>query len=172
MILRFVRGTAWTSTLIAWQEKAALPFTPSHVEALTSDGKSYIGAHIDGGVAVRPIGYDKGQVACLPHGYDKTAFPGGLCDLHLKLDATPAQDKDFYSYMNAGIGEPYDWLSIIGFVVPEHFHLRNHVICSAKISLALRAAEWFPFRLSAAAHLIDPRDLLLMLSTHMQIPGV
>lgn len=174
MKLRFVRGTAWSSTAIALQEKACMPFTPSHVEALTPEGKSYLGARLEGGVSLKPVGYDKGQIAKLPPGYEKAVFPDGLCDFCLNLDATPAQDAAFYGYLTSKIGEPYDWLSIIGFVVPEHFHLQQHVICSALQTLALRApgCEWLKWRLSAPAHLVDPRDLLLMLSTHMQIPGV
>jgi hypothetical protein len=172
ILLRFVRGTSWTSNLIAAQEKTAVPFTPSHVEALTPDGKSYLGARVGEGVELQPVGYDKGKVAKLPAGYDATVFPDGLCDLHLKLEATPAQSRAFYAYLTSEIGKPYDWLSIVGFVVPEHFHLPNHVICSALQTLALRAAGWFPYRLAAPAHLVDPRDLLLCLSTHTQIQGV
>ncbi len=159
MIIRFVRDSAFTSTLIAAQEKTALPFTPSHVEALTPDGKFYIGAHIDGGVRARPVGYDQATMA---H------------ELLLTLEATPAQDDAFHAFLRDHIGEPYDWKAIIGFLLPEHEHQTQHAICSALIALALRApgCEWFKFRLAAPAHLVDPRDLLLMLSTHMQIPGV
>jgi hypothetical protein len=166
MIIRFVRGTAWESTAIAWQEKACMPFIPSHVEALTPDGKFYIGAHMDGGVRARPVGYDAGLVAKLPD--------GSTCDLQLPLESTPAQDAAFYPFLDSHIGEPYDWRAIIGFLLPEHEHQPQHAICSALITLALRTpgCEWFRWRLAAPAHLVDPRDLLLMLSTHMQIPGI
>ena len=36
----------------------AKPFTPSHAEAVSHDGKSYIGAHLSGGIQARPVGYD------------------------------------------------------------------------------------------------------------------
>lgn len=174
MIIRIVRGSAWESTAIAMQEKTAMPFTPSHVEALTPDGQFYIGAHIDGGVLARPVGYDKGQIAQMPSGYDETAFPEGLCDLRLTLQATPAQDAAFYAFLNSKINEPYDWKAIVGYLLPEHEHQTKHAICSALVTLGLRTkgCEWFKWRLAAPAHLVDPRDLLLMLSTQMQIPGV
>lgn len=151
-----------------------MPFTPSHVEARTPDGGFFIGAHLLGGVRRRPVGYDKGSIAKLSEGYDETAFPGGLCDFVLSLPAEPGQEKAFYDFLEGHLGEPYDWKAIPGFLVPEHLHLSNHAICSALQTLALRtpSCEWFKFRLAAPAHLIDPRDLLLMLSTHVQIPGV
>lgn len=157
--IRFVLNRGLVSDAIKAQEKTAMPFTPSHVEARTPDGAFYIGAHIDGGVMKRPVGYDKDTM---------------VDEVILDLEATPEQSAAFYAFLENKIGEPYDWLSIIGFVVPEHFHLPEHVICSALQALALRApeCEWFRWRLAAPAHLIDPRDLLLILSTHMQIPRV
>lgn len=155
--IRFVQGTAFASRLIVAQEKTAMPFTPSHVEALTADGKFCLGAHDDGGVAKRAVGYDAGAVA---H------------DLQLVVDLLPDQEAKFWAYLESKIGEPYDWRAIIGFVIPGHAHDLDHAICSALITLALRAAGWFEYRLAAPAHLIDPRDLLLMLSAKMQIPGV
>jgi hypothetical protein len=154
VILRFVQGSALTSKLIIAQEKTAMPFTPSHVEAVTPDG-FYLGAHINGGVQKRPVGYDRAEL---------------VHELFLTLDATAEQDQTFYSYLTAHIGEPYDWRAILGFLFPEHEHLENHVICSAFMTLGLRAAKWFPYPLAAPAHLIDPRDLLLMLSGRMLVP--
>jgi hypothetical protein len=172
MIIRFVRGTAWESTAIALQEKSCMPFVPSHVEALTPDGAFYIGAHIDGGVQARSVGYDEGQIAKLPDGYDAAVFPAGLCDMRFELSATPAEDRAFYGFLAGKINQPYDWRAILGFLLPEHEHQPKHAICSALVTLGLRSCGWFPWRLAAPAHVIDPRDLLLMLSTHMQIPGV
>ena len=149
-----------------------MPFTPSHVEALSRDGTGYIGAHIDGGVEKRSIGYDKGQLARIPKGYDVEAFPSGICELFLKLEATPEQDAAFHAFLESKIGTPYDWKAILGFVLPRHEHTPDSSICSALTVLALRASGWLRWRLAAPAHLVDPRDLLLILSTHMQIPGV
>ena len=177
--IRFVRGSTWESTAIAWQEKTTMPFTPSHVESLTPDGAHYVGAHMDGGVLARPVGYDRGQVARLPVGAtleSKSAHQpeSGLCDLLVELPAISSQVTAYYDFLQSKIGEPYDWRAILGFLLPEHEHQTQHAICSAVTTLALRApgCEWLSYRLSAPAHLVDPRDLLLVLSTHVQIPGV
>ena len=154
MKIRFVQGSELSSRLIVAQEKAAMPFTPSHVEAVTPDG-SYLGSMLDGGVQRRPPGYDAGKVA---H------------ELILTLEATVDQDAKFYAFLDKHVGEPYDWRAIIGFILPEHEHLTNHAICSALITLALRACEWFKWPLAAPAHLVDPRDLLLLISGRMEIP--
>jgi hypothetical protein len=154
MIIRFVQGTAWTSKLIIAQQKTAMPFTPSHVEAVTPDGL-YLGAHMDGGVQKRKPGYDQGAFA---H------------ELILTLPATAMQDTIFYDYLDKHVDEPYDWSAITGFLVPGHFHHLYHTICSALVAGGLRTCEWFPFALPAPWHLIDPRDLLLMIGVVVRIP--
>jgi hypothetical protein len=157
MILRFVLNSGLVSEAIKAQEKTAMPFTPSHVEALTRDGVSYIGAHFSGGVQKRPVGYDKATM---------------IAELLLPLESSLLQDVAFHDFLESHIGEPYDWLSIAGFVIPRHLHLANHAICSALITLALRKCEWFRWPLAAPAHLIDPRDLLLIISGRMMVPGI
>lgn len=151
--LRFVQGAAVESWLIEFREGTSMPIRPSHVECVSLDGKSYIGQHMDGGMKARPAGYDGADPA---H------------ELFVDLPATDEQTKAFYDYVEASIDQPYDWQAIIGFVAPGHHHLKMHAICSAKMVLALRTkgCEWFPSRsaLTAPAHCIDPRDLLLMIS--------
>lgn len=154
IIIRFVRSTGLASDGIVALEKTAMPFTPSHVEAVTPDG-FYLGAHFEGGVQKRPKDYDAGQFS---H------------ELFLTLDATDAQATTFYKFLDAHIGELYDWRAILGFLLPEHEHIPNHAICSALIALALRACDWFAWPLAAPAHLIDPRDLLLTISGRMLVP--
>lgn len=154
MMIRFMQGSTLESTAIILQEKACMPFTPSHVEALTQDG-FYIGAHIDGGVQKRPVGYDKTST---------------VHEILLKLDATVEQDASFYKFLDGKIGQPYDWRAIIGFLLPSHQHTVNHSICSALITLGLRACGWFKAPLAAPAHLISPRDLLLIISGRMTVP--
>jgi len=153
--IRFVKSKGWESDAIVALEKTALPFTPSHVEAVTPDG-FYLGAHFDNGTQKRPSNYDAGQ-------FEYELF---LTLETLEIDQT----KRFYDFLNAHIGEPYDWKAILGFIVPHHEHIPNHAICSALITLALRGCNWFAYPLAAPAHLIDPRDLLLMLSCRMAIP--
>lgn len=157
MILRFIQGSSFVSRAIVAQSKTAMPFVPSHVETLSEDGKSYIGAHIRGGIQARPIGYDKADT---------------VHELLLTLAAAPAQDRIFWDYMKASIGEHYDWTAVFGFIIPEHFHKVNTAICSAKAALALRKCGWFSSPLAVPAHLTSPRDLLLTISGRMAIPGI
>lgn len=166
MIIRFVQGTAVSSRLIMALEKTAMPFTPSHVEALVirNGQRGYIGAHIEGGVMWRPEGYDKNEMA-----HELLLDLGAARNV---VDSAPWQDEQFEKFLVSKIGEPYDWLSIGGFIIPENMHLVEHVICSALQTLALRHCLWLASPVAAAAHLIDPRDLLLMISARMEVPGI
>lgn len=156
MKLRFVQGKdSIVSFDIIARENVAMPFTPSHVEALSRDGKSYIGAHMDTGIQARPVGYD---LATTEH--------------ELLLDLGDAGDDAFFAYCESKIGAPYDWTAIVDFVLPVNWHLFNHLICSAFMTLALRKKGYFRYPLAAPAHMINPRDLLLIISGQMEIPGI
>lgn len=155
--IRFVQGK--TDSLVSFdieaRENVAMPITPSHTEMLSRDGKSYIGAHIDGGIQARPVGYDASSMKA-----------------EVLIDLGPEGDDAAFAYMESKIGEPYDWKSIVDFLLPINWHQYNHVICSAFMALTLRKKSFFPYRLAVPAHMISPRDLLLTISGRMQIPGV
>jgi hypothetical protein len=160
--LRFVTGNDLVSRLIRMQAGVSMPFTPSHVEALSSDRRFYIGAHFDGGVAARPIGYDSDQLM--------TLSDGSRSERLIELPATDEQARAFHAFLQSKIGEPYDWRAIIGFLAPDvHQHELDHIICSAFMTAALRACGYFPSPLTVPFHHISPRDLFLVLSTHIQI---
>ena len=154
--LRFVTGSDITSKLIRFQAGVSMPFTPSHVEALTPDGQDYVGAHIDGGMQARPIGYDAGGA--------------GLKEKLVPLLCDPVMTGAFHDYCETKIGQPYDWKSIISFAAPDlNLHDFNHLICSAIMTAALRSCGYFPMPLTVPFHHISPRDLMLILSSHVQI---
>jgi hypothetical protein len=163
IVLRFVQSKGWESDAIVLREKTCMPFTPSHVECVTPDGK-WLGQHIDGGMQARAAGYDHDDVAIMAD--------GRRCEVLVDLPATSAQTDAFYAAGHRAIGEPYDWRAIIGFGVTWHEHQKFHAICSAKMLLLLRTkgCEYFPWPLTVPAHLVDPRDLFLILSTHVEIP--
>jgi len=142
--------------MITGRENVAMPFTPSHVEIMTLDGKFYIGAHIDGGVAKRPVGYD---AETLEH------------ELIIDLGDSP-EDALGYAFAESKLGEPYDWTAIVDFLLPDNWHQMNHLICSALTTLILRSMGYFPFPLAVPAHMISPRDLLLAMSGKTQIEGI
>jgi hypothetical protein len=147
--LRFVHGNAISSGLIELRSGMCSPFPPSHVEAVYMD--KYIGQHMDGGMQSRDPGYDK-------------AAP--VDEFFVDLPCSSDQRRDFYKYVVDSIGEPYDWEAIFGFALsPQlHFHLADHSICSAKMFLGLRKVSWFQSPVAVPAHVINPRDLLLMIS--------
>lgn len=131
----------------------------SHVEAVTPDGK-YLGAHADSGVQARPSDYDKGQ-------FDRQRF--------LELTADDAMSAKFYHYLNAVIGEPYDFGAIAGFISHFSVHEKARVICSALQDLALRGCLFFPNPLPVPAHSVSPRDLelgLCMRPDVREIPSI
>lgn len=160
--LRFVTCNDWISRLIRIQAGVSMPFTPSHVEALTQDGQFYIGAHLSGGVKARPVGYDAASLMTLPDGSKSERI--------ISIPCTLAQETAFYDYVHSKIGEPYDWKSICGFMVPWHMHLQYHIICSAFMTAGVRAAKVFPWPVTVPFHHVSPRDLFLILSTMVEIP--
>lgn len=155
--LRFVTGDDQLSRLIKLQAGICMPWTPIHVEAVSRDGKSYAGQHFDGGMQERPIGYDVGEK--------------GRFERFVVLPATDEQYDAFHRYCESKIGQPYDWKAIVSFAFPlENLRTPDSAICSAVMTLALRAASLFPWPLTVPAHHISPRDLFLILSTHVEIP--
>jgi hypothetical protein len=153
--LRFVTCNDPFSALIRSQAGICVPFTPSHVEAVVLDGNSYIGQHFDGGMQSRPAGYDKATL---------------LHEKFVDLPCAAAQERRFYEFVVSKIGQPYDWQSIASFVAPDiNLHQPNHLICSAMMAAGLRACEYFPLPLTVPFHHISPRDLFLVLSSHVQI---
>jgi hypothetical protein len=160
--LRFVTGNDFLSRLIRSQAGVSMPFTPSHVEALSPDRRSYIGAHFDGGVAARPIGYDSDQLMVLPD--------GSRSERLIELPVIDSQEKAFNAFVQSKLGERYDWKAIVGFIESDvHQHEFDHIICSAFMTAALRACGYFRSPLTVPFHHISPRDLFLVLSTHIQI---
>jgi hypothetical protein len=110
----------------------------------------------------RDAGYDEADVDILPD--------GRRCELLVRLPVLQDQHDKFYANATAGIGQPYDWGGILDFALPGHHHQFNHAFCSARMFLLLRGVNYFLWPVTAPAHDIDPRDLLLILSTHVEIP--
>jgi hypothetical protein len=152
--IRFVTSKGVFSSLIRLQAGVSMPFTPSHTEALTQDGKFYIGAQ-NSGIRQEPVGYDA-----------KTM----LHEKIVELPCTPQQEADFYKFVHSKIGLPYDWAAIEGFVAPGfNLHTAFHEICSAFMCWGIRKVNYFPWPMTVPFHHISPRDLFLTLSTHVEI---
>jgi hypothetical protein len=163
--IRFVTSDDRLSRLIRMQAGISMPFTPSHAECVSQDGKFYIGEHYGTGMQARPVGYDSASLMTLPDGTKSERI--------VALPCTPEQEAAFYKFVTDKIGEPYDWKSIVSFAAPDvNLHDFGHLICSAIMTAALRTkgCEWFPMPLTVPFHHISPRDLLLVLSSHVEIP--
>lgn len=162
--IRFVAGTAHSSALIRAQAGVSMPFTPSHTEALTQDGQFYIGA-MNEGITRHPVGYDDGKVLILPDGRKAECI--------VALPCTDEQEEAFYAFAESKVGLPYDWPAIAGFADPLlNLHTPFHEICSAFMCWCLRnpAAPFFKWPMTKPFHRISPDMLLLILSTHVEIP--
>lgn len=159
--IRFVTGNAMSSRLIRLQSGVSMPFTPSHTEALTQDGLYYIGAHMEEGVKKRPIHYDAQYLFALPDGSKSERI--------VLLDVPEEQEKAFYDFVESKIDTPYDKAAIPGFETSFHSHEFGHLICSAFMCQALRKAGFFRWPMTVPFHRISPRDLFLILSTHVEI---
>jgi hypothetical protein len=160
--LRFVRNKGWKYSVVAWRGLIAMPFTPTHVEAVTKAG-TCLGQHSEG-MKEFPLGYDRGNVWVLADGRP--------AELFVDLPATQAQVDLFYDFMYAAVAahEPYDWSAPWTFLVGGHHHKRFASMCSPKVFLGLRHCGWFKWPVTLPAHEIDPSTLMLILSTHVEIP--
>lgn len=165
--IRFVKSSALSSDAIAWHEGLSMPFPPSHAECESIDGKFWLGQHgesfqgIPAGMQARPAGYDHDQVAIMPD--------GRRCEIIVPIPVTQAQSDAFYAYMNASIGQPYDWAAIPGYEFSGHHHTVGNAICSAKMMAGLRIVNYFPWPTTIPFHLVDPATLMFALSTHVKI---
>lgn len=118
--LRFVALGAWpyapATPVIQWWTGG----WPSHVDAVTLDGR-LVGAAPFGGVQNRPVAAHPGRAE--------------IVTVPCSLD----QRREFWTFLNAHLGQPYDWLGLLGF--PVAFHDRRRWFCSELIAAGLHEAR-------------------------------
>ena len=121
-----------------------------HVEAVMPDSSGYLGAHSDGGVQVRPIGYDR---RLKPQ------------ELFVSLPATAEQEDGFYSFLHVQLGSPYDMSIIKGFASGMLFGQRDWRKPGSWICSELQAAAMMPVGLiksiASKPSYVTPRDVLM-----------
>jgi hypothetical protein len=150
IVLQFVGGNDPLSKLIKDFERGWC----SHVDAVLDSGE-LLGARLDGGVAIRPANYE--------------TFA------QVKRVGVPAPDatvQEFYGFLRAQLGKPYDEWAIAGFAVGRDWRSPDHWFCSELIAAGLEQAHWFPEPLSETANFITPRDLELVLSPWVDLLAV
>lgn len=163
--LRFVTEGDPISGLIRFQAGLSMPFTPSHVECVSLDGKWWIGQHEPDGMKARPAGYDLDKLMKLPDGSVSEEF--------VRLPCTLDQQNCFYDHVNSRIDAPYDITSIANFADPLlNLHVVGDLICSAEMAWALRQNPhpYFNWPTTKPLHRWSPDMLFLVLSTHVEIP--
>ena len=162
--ISFVTHDDAVSKVIRLKSDTSMPFPPSHAEILSEDGKTYIGAYGFGGIMERPINYEAA--------YKPYILPNGKpARVTVELPATDDQTAEFYRWARSKIGQPYDWLGIVGEAIPfVHLHTPDHIYCSAFVTADLRHVNWFKWPLTKPFHKIDPDMLFLILSSHVEIP--
>jgi len=142
--LRFVTGNDFVSSVIRAAERDGWC---SHVEAVLADG-SLLGAHFNGGVAIRPAGYDKDTLKR---------------ELFVELPGSQFHVGMFYEFLHEQVGKPYDTTGVVGLAVGRDWREQDSWFCSELIAAALEECSYV-HRLSSVSNHISPRDLLLVLS--------
>lgn len=155
MRLRFVTCNDPVSTAIRAREGQMarwVGFTPSHVELVVKEG--YLGAHYDGGVQIRPVGYDASTLA-----------------RELFVDVVVASEKTAEAFARGKIGTAYDWHAIVDYLLPTDFHEPGDFICSALVTGTLDKGGAFAHPLALPWHLVSPSLLLFWISGRTAIPS-
>lgn len=151
--LQFVQGThVFDKAIQAYSHGWA-----THVDAAMPDGRllgsqSHDIGGIPAGVQVRPPGYE--QFARV---------------LRITLPATPRQEADFWTFLTAQLGKPYDHDAIVGMAFGRDWHAAGSWFCSELQGAALEGCVVFPFPIAVAASCLTPPDLLLACSVIARI---
>lgn len=164
--IRFVTGNDWISNAIRFGERDGWA---THAEAVMPDG-SLLGAHLDGGVQIRPAGYDKATmtrelIVPIELGLDLVTLPAPL------LTQQVERSDKFYAFLRAQVGKPYDITALAGLAFNRDWHRADSWFCSELMAAALEESGYCPRLASLDSH-ISPRDLLLCLSFAVPIPNM
>lgn len=162
--LRFVTGNDFISNAIRAGERDGWT---THVEALMPDG-TLLGAHLQGGVLARPMGYDKGTATRelyveFDAGVDLVKQPGNE-----PMKSVEKEDA-FCAFLRDQLGKPYDLSAIAGLALDRDWHAADSWFCSELQAAALEQCGYFTPLASINSH-VSPRDLLLTLSARIPIP--
>lgn len=151
IVLRFVRYSSITSSAIELDQRDGWA---THVESVTPDGQHWLGSQTPEGVLARPVGYDSSSVIVRQQ---FVTLP----------DATPEQAKEFYSFLTAQEGTPYDYLAIAGLALGRNWRAGHKWFCSELIAAGLEHCGYW--KLASETNHVDPRDLYLLLSARFKI---
>ena len=148
IVLQFARGSGIDSQAIEWYGGGPLY---SHVDSVMPDG-TLLGARTDGGVAIRPATY-----------------LGDEPVLRVELPAGDTMTAAYYAGVTAELGKPYDMQGILAFVLDRDWRDPNSWFCSELVAAKLEGCGYWPFPLASPSNKVTPPNLILVLSTKVQI---
>ena len=142
LTIRFINEPGIVSKLITWTTDSLF----CHVEGLSRDGQSWVGAHAGTGVQARPLDWCK---PTLERRY------GISVDDCLYVAAM--------KFMESKIGTPYDYADIAGLALHVRIGASEHeLICSAFMLQWLSAAGIWALNVTEKfAYLVTPETLHL-----------
>ncbi len=79
------------------------------------------------------------------------------------VPTTEEQSETYYAFLNAQLGKPYDWKSIVGFVIDRNWRDTDAWFCSELVAAALENAKIL--NIVSQANRITPNDLFLVVNT-------
>lgn len=126
LVIRFIDTPGFVSSAITWVTSSLW----DHTEALSRDGKSWIGAHAGTGVQARPLDW------CKPTREARYAIP--------------VPDVDWnkaHTWLESKIGTPYDYKDIVGILLKRRIWSGNRVICSALMTQFMQQAGLEPLNI-------------------------
>ena len=136
---RCVNGKDFVAGAISFVSRGAV----CHVEFIFPDGTS-IGAHADGGVAVRKM----------------DAYP---TEYRYGAPCTDEQYQKAHDFLRGQLGKPYDFLDIVGIVANRDWHDPQRWICSELWAATMEEAGLIK-PLPTAIQLVTPQDALIISS--------
>ncbi len=124
----------------------------SHVDVVMSDGR-LLGARSDTampGVAIRKPDY------AVFTRVQRVLLPVSFADAW-------HEETPFYNFLRAQLGKPYDWKSIVGFVINRDWRETDSWFCSELVIAALETAGIV--KVATTANRITPNDAFLLASS-------
>ena len=112
----------------------------SHVEYKFADG--YLGAHIDGGVLLRPFDYDP-----------KCEF------LIARVDCSPEVSARVEAAVRSEIGKPYDLTALCGILAWRDWHKMGAWFCSELFEWGFESSDYPLLRDGRHYNRVTPQDI-------------
>lgn len=138
--LRFIRTDGFISRMINWQTWGP-GGSWSHVEFALPEG--YLGSQAPDGVKIRPFGY---------------VTPSA--ELKCSVDLPDAKGWNVLAFARAQIGKPYDYQSLLGFIIKRDWQEPDAWFCSELVAAAFQMAG-FPLLRTDEVSRISPSTLSL-----------